>query len=843
MSDPSRREFIKLGAAFAAAAGASGLSDAIQRARAITPVPGSSYLDAEHVIILMQENRSFDHAYGTLRGVRGFDDPRAITLADGNPVWVQTNDAGESFAPFRLNLLDSKATWMGSLPHGWTDQVDARNGGRHDCWLQAKRSDEPAYADLPLTLGYYNRSDIPFYYDLADAFTICDQHFCSSLTGTTPNRSYLWSGTIRAEASENSQAHLFNSEMDYGAEVSWRTFPELLEDHGVSWKVYQNELYLDVGFEGEEGPWLSNFGDNPLEYFTQYHPRFIASHRRAIDARIESLEGEIAALKRRAAAETVAAKMRATVELVEKVATLARAKAARAQWSEAKFAKLSPREQALHTKAFCTNTGDPHYHELEQITYQDNGVERTVEAAKGDVLHQFRRDVETGQLPAVSWIVAPERFSDHPSSAWYGAWYIAEVLDILTQRPEVWRKTIFILTYDENDGYFDHVPPFVAPHPRRPETGRVSLGIDASVEYVDGEFEAKRREAQHVRDSPIGLGYRVPLVIASPWSRGGAVCSQVFDHTSPVQFLEKLLSNKLGRELKEINISAWRRVVCGDLTSAFQTADSIPLTAPSFQDRDAFIGQIHRAQFKDLPRSHEPLSEQELDQICRDQTASPRLPRQEPGTRPSLPLPYQISADGRLRADHKSFEIRFASAAEAFGVNSAGAPFIVYSTPGANAMQIRNYAVAPGEEVSDAWPLADFAEGRYHLAVHGPNGFFREFQGSDADPPLEVRFNDVRIAATNNFVADRYKLMIANRNAKSPLTIFVEDLSYGTPKQRREMAPSEKSTFTLDLGRSHGWYDFRVQVPGTPYFAWRFAGRVETGLMGSSDPAIGSPPR
>jgi phospholipase C len=91
---------------------------------------------------------------------------------------------------------------------------------------------------------------------------------------------------------------------------------------------------------------------------------------------------------------------------------------------------------------------------------------------KGDVLHQFRKDVGTGHLPAVSWLVAPENFSDHPSSAWFGAWYVAEALNILTRNPEVWKKTVFVLTYDENDGYFDHVPPFVAPDPDNPESGK-----------------------------------------------------------------------------------------------------------------------------------------------------------------------------------------------------------------------------------------------------------------------------------------------------------------------------------------------------------------------------------
>src|SRR6202042_2209092 len=158
--------------------------------------------------------------------------------------------------------------------------------------------------------------------------------------------------------------------------------------------------------------------------------------------------------------------------------------------------------------------------------------QQEMKVPKGDILHQFRQDVDGGKLPTVSWLSAPEKFSDHPTAPWYGAWYVAETLDILTRNPEVWKKTIFVLTYDENDGYFDHVPPFVAPDPGNPESGKTSPGIDASVEYLQLAQDLKRDPAKEPRGGPLGLGYRVPLVVASPWSRGGYVCSQVFDHTS-----------------------------------------------------------------------------------------------------------------------------------------------------------------------------------------------------------------------------------------------------------------------------------------------------------------------
>ena len=188
----TRREFFKKAAMLAGGAAAlDALLPAIEKAAAILPADESTYLDAEQVVILMQENRSFDHLFGTLRGVRGFNDPRAVTLPDQNPVWLQSDASGDVHPPFRLDAQRTNATWLGSLPHSWRDQNEAKNGGDHDKWLIAKPMGRKDCPGMPLTMGYYTREDLPFYYALADAFTICDQHFCSSLTGTTPNRLYL----------------------------------------------------------------------------------------------------------------------------------------------------------------------------------------------------------------------------------------------------------------------------------------------------------------------------------------------------------------------------------------------------------------------------------------------------------------------------------------------------------------------------------------------------------------------------------------------------------------------------------------------------------------------------
>jgi phospholipase C len=594
----NRREFLKKASILAGGAGMiNSLPASIQRALAINPALGSTFFDAEHIVLLMQENRSFDHTYGTLQGVRGFNDPRAITLPNKNPVWLQSNKAGETYAPFRLNIKDTKATWMSSLPHSWANQVDARNNGKYDRWLESKHSGNKEYAPMPLTMGYYTREDIPFYYSLADAFTVCDQNFCSSLTGTTPNRLHFWTGTIREKPDEQAMARVWNEDADYDTPVSWTTFPERLEDAGVSWKVYQNELSVGVGFKGEEDGWLGSFGDNPLEYFTQYHVKLSAGFIANLPKAAALLTGELEKMKQDAMGLTTGAELdRLTKRMQEHEQALAQNVADQKNYTLEKYNQLSQREKNIHEKAFSTNKGDPDYHSLTTLKYKDGDTEREVQVPKGDVLYQFRQDVNNGTLPAVSWIVAPENFSDHPSSAWYGAWYISEVMDILTKNPEVWKKTVFILTYDENDGYFDHVPPFVAPH--KEGSGLTSDGIDTSLDYV-------KRPNQSIpilaRESSIGLGYRVPLVIASPWSRGGFVCSEVFDHTSSLKFLEVFLSKKLNKKIEESNITTWRRTVCGDLTSAFRTYNGEKIKNPEFLQRDEFVESIHKAKFKKLP--------------------------------------------------------------------------------------------------------------------------------------------------------------------------------------------------------------------------------------------------
>lgn len=824
---------------------AGGFPAVIQRALAIDPAPGSTWLDAEHVVILMQENRSFDHCYGALRGVRGFNDPRAVMLPNGNPVWLQSNRAEETYAPFRLNIRDTKATWMSSLPHSWVDQTDARNGGHQDGWLDAKRSGNKDYAGMPLTLGYYDRRDLPFYYALADAFTVCDQNFCSSLTGTTPNRLHLWTGTIRERPSIEAKANVRNEDVDYGREADWTTFPERLEAQGISWRIYQNEISLDSGLKGEADAWLANFTDNPIEWFRQYHVRYAAAHRRYLEEQENALPAQIEALEALSPSVSRDRKLAAAREELESI------RRERETYTDAGFAALTPMQRSLHDRAFTTNVGDPSYRKLTTLRYRDGGTERRMQVPQGDVLHRFREDVGSGKLPAVSWIVAPENFSDHPGAPWYGAWYLSECLDILTKNPEVWRKTIFVLCYDENDGYFDHVPPFVPPEPGRSDTGKVSTGLDPSVEWVRMEQEDERvtsHPGAEKRAGPIGLGFRVPLVVASPWSRGGYVNSQVFDHTSILQMLETLLSHRTGKVLRESNISAWRRTVCGDLSSVFRPYHGEKLELPKPVERDAFLESIHQAQFRQLPDGYRRLSKEDIALARSNPVAAPWMPHQEEGTRPASALPYELAVDGSLSADRKTLVLQFSAGREVFGERAAGAPFQVFilgsNRTGSGAdrreeARIRNYAVSAGDRVSDSWTLTDFAEAHYHLRVNGPNGFFREFQGGATDPGLEVTLEPARERETPTGDG---MLRLTNRDSQAR-TVRVEDLSYGqTALEVTLPGEGHSVALTLKLGGGRGWYDFRLGVVGAPEFGRRYAGRIETGRDSISDPRMGRVP-
>jgi phospholipase C len=219
-----RRRFLQL---LGSSAAASMLPASIVRALEIPANRRTGTIeDVEHIVILMQENRSFDHYFGSLRGVRGFGDPRPVNLSTGHSVWYQPNGNDAYVLPFHPTAPDMGLQFLEDLAHDWTSTHGAWNQGNYDQWVANKG---------PTTMAYLTRADIPFHYALADAFTVCDAYHCSVLGPTDPNRYYMWTGWVGNDGAGGGPV-IDNAEAGY----SWSTYPEVLQNAGVSWKIYQD---------------------------------------------------------------------------------------------------------------------------------------------------------------------------------------------------------------------------------------------------------------------------------------------------------------------------------------------------------------------------------------------------------------------------------------------------------------------------------------------------------------------------------------------------------------------------------------------------------------------------
>lgn len=458
----NRRKFLKVSASMAGAAAAMTVfPDAIRKALAVEPnsVTGTIQ-DVEHIVVFMQENRSFDHYLGHLKGVRGYNDRFPLALPNGLPVWFQPRkeDPTKTVLPFRYDTTQPgvNAQCIGGLPHTWGTTQAALHGGRADQWAVQKTN---------MTMGYHVREDIPFHYALADAFTVCDNYFCSIPGNTHPNRMYLMTGMVDPKGTGGGplmdNIDYIDNQFDTQkmAPFTWTTYPERLEAAGISWQIYQQGTDFDA-FTG-------NYGTNMLACFANF-----------VNA---------------------------------------------------------PAGSSLQQRGMSTRT-----------------------------VQQLKLDVQANQLPQVSWLLPPAAYSEHPKyTPLYGAEYIASILDALTSNPAVWSKTVLFITYDENDGFFDHIMPPQAPTVAG--TGMSTVNIDLERHDLVNQFQTSTYTADNL---PYGFGPRVPMTVVSPWSKGGFVCSQVFDHTSVIRFIEQRFG------VKEPNLSPWRRAISGDLTSAFNFAAS-----------------------------------------------------------------------------------------------------------------------------------------------------------------------------------------------------------------------------------------------------------------------------
>jgi phospholipase C len=411
------------------------------------------------------------------------------------------------------------------------------------------------------------------------------------------------------------------------------------------------------------------------------------------------------------------------------------------------------------------------------------------------LIDQFRADVMANRLPQVSYIVAPEAYSEHPNwPANYGAWYISQFLDALTANPEVWSKTAFFLNYDENDGLFDHV---VSPTPPMNRAQGIST-VPTTNEIITGN--------SNFMDGPIGLGVRVPMIVISPWSKGGYVSSEVFDHTSLIKFIEARYAHG-NPVLIESNITPWRRAVAGDLTSAFnfRNPNSKVVALP---DTSAYV----------------PPNQNTYPDYVPTPPANQALPAQEPGTRPARPVPYDLRVRGQANLHAGTFTIHF-------GNHGKTAVYQVRS--GNSSLGPWTYTVGTGAEVSDTWDIAGHNLGGYDLSVYGPNGFFRSFKGS-------IAAGSANLSIRASYEKEDKTITLSGSNRGSHTVTVRLTNGYTGEVFNADVKAGEDGEHTFGLHHSHGWYDFTVEVEQDATFRYQIAGHLETGEESRTDPKIGA---
>lgn len=456
----------KLGAAALAADAVSAppASWANLARRAAEARPAGSDLGAiDHIVLLMMENRSYDSYFGAYPRGRGFDDHPLHSLG----VFAQDWPGGTHVYPkHKLLPFHFDQQCQNDPIHDWGPMHLCWDKGKMDAWVKVHTMSNYEGAKGTTVMGYYERRDLGFYYALADNFTLCDGYYCSVLGPTHPNRLMWMSGTIDPNGGHGGPITDTNANPDLRWTCTWNAMPEVLEQHGVSWKAYNPSnvgvrgKYAALAGDPDFNPELSNPSTNPEVMFTsdQVLPYF------------KSFE-----------------------------------------------LPSSP----LYSKAF-------------QQTFP-NG---------------FVADVKSGKLPSVSWVHPPVGYDEHPSaSPARGMYFVSLVLGALTANPALWARTALFVTWDENGGFFDHVSPPTAP----PGT---------KGEYLTAAPKGGNPTPDTLGiNGPVGLGIRVPLLVISPFSRGGHVVSDVFDHTSQL----RLIGERFGVEVP--NVSAWRRRTVGDLTT------------------------------------------------------------------------------------------------------------------------------------------------------------------------------------------------------------------------------------------------------------------------------------
>lgn len=709
-----RRNFLRSSAITAGGAAALSLiPPSIRKAMAI-PANNKArdITDIEHVVIYMQENRSFDHYFGILDGIRGFGDPHPVRLPGGHTVWQQpSSEHSDGYVmPFHGDSATTKSYTVDGSKMSHQDNLTILNHGRYDRWGNSK--------ELHKRMVYYTALDLPFYYPLANAFTVCDAYHSATLTQTYPNRLHLISGCngggtvggdpVMSNAGTDETPNSDMSQQKPFDAYTWIPYAMRLQQAGISWRVYQE---------------YDNFNDNLLALFKSF--------------------------------------------------------------------RNVPRDSILYRRGRSWVSEDSR-----------NPKDRTLSDGT-QLIAAFRQDLAQGTLPQVSWIVSAAALSEHPDNIpARGEHLTAQFIQALADYPEMFSKTAFLVLYDENGGMFDHVPPPVPPI--HESEGYSTVSVAGEIKYYKPGTEVNT--GRH----PIGLGSRVPAIIVSPWSRGGWVCSELFDHTSALKFLEKRFG------VKAENISDWRRALTGDLTSCFDfqnpNQDWVSLSLPSTADYLARIKRSAQGINLRIPAEQTPTNQSSRQQRAR-------------------PLPYELYADvTEDSAGNPSIAL----------VNNgkAGAAFWIYD--GTDAAGPWRYTIEAGKQyTASPWGKASGGSKGYDLAVHGPDGFYRRYRRTpgQASGPLSIR--------SHYDQAQGAMVLELTNHTEAPLECSVAQadvyqLGPSEPRIHKHRLPAGGSiSDTWDLKSTDCWYDLSVTLPGHEGFSHEYSGHVQTGGPGKTDPAIG----
>ncbi|WP_427892897.1 alkaline phosphatase family protein [Kribbella sp. GL6] len=700
----SRRRLMQAAGATGAAVAAGGLSSAPAQAApaqaAPNPVttadstPGSqpaqhsrrtgTIKDLKHVVIVMQENRSFDHYFGTLdlAGARGFGDKQVLTWQNGRTIYYDPNSRAEGYLlPYHADSLKYNA-----------QNTSARN-------------------------RYFMEADVPWHHAIAKAYTIGDHYFSSLDTSTSPNRIMMWAGTNDAAGTQGGP--VINNNGDYGYAYKFKTYPETLQEAGVSWQIYVNN--------DTDDNFLGDYTDNTVRSFAAFDP------------------------------------------------------------------KNATPENTLPRQGLLARGNVVYAH-----TTQPAGIKNDTSNVDY-VLRDFIADCASGDIPEVSWIVAPAAWTEHPTYAPNnGAVYTDRVIQAVHDNPELWESTLIVLNYDEPDhanrigegGFFDHVVP---PIPEAGTTGERAPGIKP------------------------GFGGRVPFVLVSPWTRGGFVNSEVFDHTSTIQLIEEW-TKSLGRPAVCTNINDWRRSVSGNLLSAIDFGNFDPSFPKLPKPADLLKSVVVDAGLPPVPQPAVGAQVLPTQPITGRAKRSP-LAFQPNGVLVENPVTGTATATFTVEGGPEGKAVSLVGLADKY------VPALVGAEPLGIGQDALPLTASNRRSKSYAWDTKT-TNGKYAFTFYGPDHFIRSFAGTvvpatdQTSPQPRV---DVRLVKPHGRSAATVELALSAVGRRSlTYTLTANDFAGRTTTVQVPAGQERVITWPTD----DGYYDVIITTKESPDFTQRHAGRV-----------------